>query len=173
MIPDEDSDLQMKLLEITHCGWSGNRWTDATESILWEMSYWNTMEEDFKEIVIACLRCMSSKTGHKVPRPISITVDGTRPNEVMYFDYLYMGLVVEEKKYVLVIRDHFSSYFWCAPMRNADAERSAEKLARWIRTFTLMEIEVSDQGPQFKNKIMTELANDHQVRHLFIVGYSP
>ena len=43
------------------------------------------------EFVEQCLHCMDSKAGEKVPRPLGETVHGTRPGEVLYFDYLYVG----------------------------------------------------------------------------------
>ena len=35
--------------------------------------------------------CMDSKAGEKVPRPLGETVHGTRPGEVVHFDYLHVG----------------------------------------------------------------------------------
>ena len=40
---------------------------------------------------LQCLHCMDSKAGEKVPRPLGETVHGTRPGEVVHFDYLYVG----------------------------------------------------------------------------------
>ena len=38
-----------------------------------------------------CLRSVDSKAGKKMPRPLGETVHGTRPGEVVHFDYLYVG----------------------------------------------------------------------------------
>ena len=38
-----------------------------------------------------CLDCMDSKAGEKVLRPLGATDRATRPDEVLQFDYLYVG----------------------------------------------------------------------------------
>ena len=46
------------------------------------------MEEHVTEFVKQSLHCLDSKAGEKVPRPLEETVHGTRPGEVVHFDYL-------------------------------------------------------------------------------------
>ncbi len=79
----------------------------------------------------------------KIPRPLSTGVHGIRPNYVIHFDYLFMGLGQEDMKYVLVIMDDVSFYTWLCPSPTADAEHTASELTRWIRTFTLLNTWVS------------------------------
>ena len=43
------------------------------------------------EFVKQCLHCMDSKAGEKIPRPLGETVHGKRHDEVLHFDYLYVG----------------------------------------------------------------------------------
>lgn len=75
--------------------------------------------------------------------------------------------------YVLEIQDDLSSYKWLCPTKNPNAEAAATELARWIRTFTVMEVWISGQGSHFKNQVMDELAAGHNIRHNFCVAYSP
>ena len=131
------------------------------------------MEGDCAEFVAMCLHCLTGKTGHKIPRPLSMTLLGTKPNEVIHFDFLYMGHGIDGLKYILVIRDDISSYLWLIPTGKADAEAAADGLARWVRVFTVMIIWVSDQGSHFKNIVMKELADVHKIKHHFTVAYSP
>lgn len=90
-IPDACPELQLKLLVISHCGRSGHRGREATLSILKEGYAWKSMEQDCNEFVSMCLHCLTGKTGHKIPRPISTTIHASKPNEVVHFDFLYMG----------------------------------------------------------------------------------
>lgn len=102
-----------------------------------------------------------------------MTVQGTTPNEVIHFDFLYLGPGIYGLKYILVIRDDLSSYLWLIPNEKADAEAAAEGIARWIRVFTIMMVWVSDQGSHFKNKVMKELPDLHDIKHHFTVAHSP
>jgi hypothetical protein len=36
----------------------------------------------------------------------------SKPNEVIHFDYLYMGPSVDDAKYVLIVKENYSNYFW-------------------------------------------------------------
>ena len=44
-----------------------------------------------REFVRQCLHCADTRSGDAVPRPLGETVHGTAPNEVVHFDYLYVG----------------------------------------------------------------------------------
>lgn len=169
----EAMDLQMKLLVVAHCGASGRRETDSTISRLKEQYTWDSMEADAAELVSSCLHCIISKTVNRIPRPISLTLHGTSPNEVVNFDYLFMGPGTDGFKYVLVIRDDLSSYFWLFPCKAADSSTAAKEISRWIRVFTAMEHWVSDQCSHFKNQVLEKLATSYRTHHQFTVAYPP
>ena len=66
------------------------------------------------EFVKQCLHYMDSKAGEKIPQRLVQTLHGTRPGEVLHFDFLYVGDGgplgkdgLDERdvlKYILVIR---------------------------------------------------------------------
>lgn len=89
-----------------------------------------------------------AKSGNKVPRPIAQTLHPEKPNEVVNFDFLYMGLGHDEHKYVLVIKDDLSSYVWLPPANSADESTAATELSAWIRTFSA--IQSSNGEPCFR-----------------------
>ena len=65
------------------------------------------------------LHCTDSKAGEEVPQPLEETLYGTRPGEVLHFDYSYAGdsgPPGEDRldegdgfKYILVMMDNLSS----------------------------------------------------------------
>ena len=77
------------------------------------------MEEHVTEFVKQCPHCVDSKA-EKVPRPLGETVHGTRPGEVVHFDYLYVsGLLGDDGldedggySYILVMMDDMSNWVW-------------------------------------------------------------
>lgn len=172
-IPDEAVELKLRLLTIAHAGSSGHRGVDPTWHALRSQFYWTDQREDVRNFVSACLLCMLAKSGNKVPRPLSTTVHGTKPNQVIHFDYLFLGQSDTDNKYALVVKDDLSGYVWLDPSPNADSEHAASVLARWTRTFTAPDVWVSDQGSHFKNQVLEHLAKTHRIRHNLTVAYSP
>ena len=67
-----------------------------------------------------CLHCADTRSGDVVPRPLGETVHGTAPNEVVHFDYLYVGESGPQAsqgspedggfRYILVIMDDLSNF---------------------------------------------------------------
>lgn len=88
-------------------------------------------------------------------------------------DFLYMGQVVDGKKYVLIIRDDLSSYIWLWSTEEATAESDAEALCTWVGSFGFMEWLVSDQGSHFNKTLVGELVNELRSQHHFTTAYSP
>lgn len=90
-IPEEADNLQLRLLITAHCGTSGHRGAESTEEVLKEQFTWDSIKEDTRDLVLGCINCLMSKTGHKIPRPMSETVHAEKPNDVLHFYFLYMG----------------------------------------------------------------------------------
>ena len=102
-----------------------------------------------------------------------MTLHAMKPNEIIHFDYLFLGESDGANKYVLVVKDDLSGYCWLEPTAKADAAHRADVLARWTRVVTAPEVWISDQGSHFKNAVIEKLAAEHRIRHNFAVAYSP
>jgi hypothetical protein len=50
------------------------------------------MAKDVKVFVQNCLHCVATIPGDKVPRPLGTLLHETKPNEILHFDFLYIGL---------------------------------------------------------------------------------
>ncbi len=96
----------------------------------------------------------------------------TEPNEIIHFDYLFLGGSDGENRYVLVFKDDLRGYCWLEHTANANATHTAEVVARWSRVFTAPDVWVSDQGSHFNNAIMEQLASEHRIRRNISVTYS-
>lgn len=172
-IPSSDSELQMKLIVVAHCGKAGHRGSDSTLSAVQSMFVWKEMRQDVEMFVRNCIHCMIGKGGNRIPRPYSCSVHAMKPNEVLHFDYLYMGASSKGLKYVLVLKDDLSSYVWLSPFESPNQDNVTTEISRWIRVFTVMRVWISDQASHFKNEVMSALANEHRINHSFVVAYSP
>lgn len=172
-IPSNDLELQLKILVCSHCGSSGHRGIEATKSIVEDKFFWTGMKASIEKTVKGCLHCIMTRAGSLIPRPLSHAIHGSRPNEVIHLDFLYLGQGTDQKNYVLILKDDFSSYVWLFPADAATSEVAAESLLNWIASFGAMEWLVSDQGSHFKNLLLEEITSQLKTRHHFTTTYSP
>lgn len=172
-IPEDAVDLKVRLLIIAHAGPAGHRGSESTATMLEEGFTWTGLRQDTADFVAGCLFCVLSKTGTKVPRPLASTLHGSRPNEVLHFDYLYLGSSTAGEMYALVLKDDLSGYTWLEPTASANAAHAASTLARWNRTFTSPDNWVSDQGGHFINETLQAMAKTHRISHRPTVAYAP
>ena len=182
-IPSSEKQLQIRLMICAHMRDAGHRGAAATLVRLQEYCVWQGMENQVREFVRQCLHCADSRAGDVIPRPLGETVHGTMPNEVVHFDYLYVGKsgplasqgLSEDAgfRYILVIMDDLSNFVTLEPVAVCTAELTAESLLNWCKTLGVPRVWVSDTASHFKNTIMTRLREALRVDHQFAVAYSP
>ena len=90
-IPSSDQQLQTRLMICAHMRDAGHRGVGATIVRLQEYFVWQGMEAQVREFVRQCLHCADSRAGDVLLHPLGDTVHGTTPNDVVHFDYLYVG----------------------------------------------------------------------------------
>ena len=130
------------------------------------------MDRDLAEFVNSCLHCMISDPSVFVPRPFGHALHADKPNGIIHFDFCYIGGSHSDFKYVLVVKDDFSSYTLLFPFENADSESFAEALTEWFSLFGVVSTWVSDKGTHFKNRVVSELQRKLHSNHHFTLPYS-
>ena len=76
-------------------------------------------------------------------------------------------------KYVLILRDDFSSYVWLYPTENATIGAATEAVATWCASFGTFDWLVTDQGAHLKNQLMRLLESEMNLSHHFTTPYCP
>jgi hypothetical protein len=67
----------------------------------------------------------------QVPRLLGTQLHATKPNEILHFDFLYIGLSRTGKyQYLLRLKDDLVGYLWLVPCRTADAAATVDALMR-------------------------------------------
>lgn len=174
IVPKNATDLKLQILTAAHCGSSGHRGAGATANKVGAEFHWDSMTTDVKEFTQACLHCIVSRNGERIPRPLATALHGKTPNEVVHMDFLYMGVAAEQDfKYLLVLKDDLSSYTWLLPSHAPDAESAANALEKWIAAFGSMSWIVSDRGSHFSARMIDSLTTEAKVRHHFTTAYCP
>jgi Integrase zinc binding domain len=132
-IPERAVELQLQLCVEAYCHSAGHRAYEATLEAIKEYVAWTTMAKDVKVFVQNCLHCVATTTGDKVPHPLGTHLHATNPNEILHFDFFYIGLSRDGKyQCLLLLKDDLSGYLWLVPYRTADAAATVDALTRWF-----------------------------------------
>jgi len=169
-----DSNLNTRLLILAHTGIGGHRSIQATANNLSKFTWINKIAE-IDAFVKSCLTCQKAKGGRMIPRPLGHQVRGSKPNEVIQFDWLYiMPTTVSghNLKYLLIIKDTFSNFCELDAYSNANSINTANSLLNWMARFGVCSRWISDQGTHFLNETITELSRRYGVKHQFITAYA-
>jgi hypothetical protein len=111
--------------------------------------------KDVKVFVQNCFHCVATIPGDKVPRPLGTQLHATKPNEILHFDFLYIGLSRDGKyQYLLLLKDDLSGYLWLVPCRTDDAEATVDALMQWFAVFGVVLLWISDRGSHLKNEVV-------------------
>lgn len=176
-IPYQDKELQVILCIAAHCSLSGHRGYQTSLENLKEY-LWIDKLSNVLQFCKNCLQCHQAKGGRIIPRPWGNAVHGTKPNEVISFDYLYIQDPPKEAphqyKYILILKDSFGRFVNLMPTSNADSESTARGILQWISNFGIPKIFKSDGGSHFKNIVIKRLAELLGVdEHHFTLPYCP
>ena len=171
-VPDAAAHMQLRLCIIAHTGPAGHRGIEATEQALRSNFFWSTMTSDVRMFVKACIHCLSTVGGGKVPRPFGPALHGTKPNALLQFDYIELGMGANGDKYVLMLRDDHSDYKWFFAFPDTSAENAATSIIDWSAAFGVPEGLMSDGPTHFKNETIRLITRGLKVPHHFTLPYS-
>jgi Integrase core domain len=109
-----------------------------------------------------------------VPRPLGTQLHATKPNEILHFDFLYIGLSRDGKyQYLLLLKDDLGGYLWLVPCRTADAAATVNALMRWLAVFGVVLLWISDRGSHCKNEVVRQVQKGLKAKHHFTTANCP
>jgi Integrase core domain len=144
----------------------------ATTSSIKYLFFWNSLKEDVQTFCNTCLHCRSTIGGGRTPRPFGEALYASLPNEIIHFDFLYMGPSEKGCKYVLLIKDDLSGYLWLVPCVSADTVTTLDALMTCFAAFGVAMIWVPDRGSNFKDQAMDGVRKALRSQHHFTTAYS-
>jgi transposase InsO family protein len=156
-----------------HCRSAGHRAYEATLGAFKEYVAWTVMA-DVKVFVQNCLHCVATIPGDKVPRPLGTQLYATKPNEIIHFGFLIIGMSRDGKyQYLLLLKDDLSGYLWLVPCRTADAAATVDALMRWFAVFGVVLLWISNRGSHFKNEVVRRVQKELKAKHDFTTANCP
>ena len=151
----------------------GHFQSKATYDRLGEEYYWPKMMKDVETIVKNCNICIRNEPKRIMNNPaIALPITGL-------FDRVGIDLVFGLKetpdgyKGILLVTDYLSKYPYAAPIKSKTANEIAEQLWIYITIFGPPKEMLSDQGPEFLNKIVEELAKITGIKRSVTAPYHP
>uniref|UniRef100_A0AAY4A1Q4 Gypsy retrotransposon integrase-like protein 1 n=1 Tax=Denticeps clupeoides TaxID=299321 RepID=A0AAY4A1Q4_9TELE len=136
--------------------------------------FWVGMEQDVREHVKCCRRCVVSKTPEPEGRAPLESIRTTRPLELVCMDFWSAEDLNGRSVDVLVVTDHFTKMAHAFPCRDQSAKQVARQL--WDRYFCIYgfpERIHSDQGANFESQLIQELMQVAGVMKSRTTAYHP
>ena len=129
-----------------------------------------------KARVSSCQQCIAKQTKPNLKDTVHqpVTTQGF-PGEKIFIDLVGpFNPTMDNNRYILTIEDGWTRFVQAIPIPNKEAKTVAGALYnKYIATFgTPMEIH-SDQGTEFTNRIMEELAKGFQIKKTHTPAYNP
>ena len=136
--------------------------------------WWSRLYSDVFDYVGGCLVCRSAAKRTAGPAPISSHRVPTRPFEFLGIDLIAMPEAASGNRYAMVVMDHFSRYATVV----AIPDKTAATVARALTRHVLLihgppETLLSDQGTEFDNVLMRELARIFGFKKISTTPYRP
>ena len=87
-------------------------------------------------------------------RDWSTADDGTKRNETLVMDYLYLGDSISGAKYCLVPNNAFSHFCELIASDTASARVAADTIISWYKRFGVPISHMTDNGTHFSNQVI-------------------
>ena len=107
--------MQLRICIVGHCGRGGHCGADKTFEIIHRHFYWKNMKSDIAVFCNTCLHCLATVGVNRVPRPLAHALHSDKPNELIHFDFLYLGECDAATPYCLIVRDDATSFVCLNP----------------------------------------------------------
>ncbi len=168
----EDESIQQETIREEHN--LGHFGRDAIYSKLYDERgiWWPKMRQRIQNEIAkcdACARFVVAKHGFK---PADYIISKGIWNHIQ-IDCASFPESEDGYNTLLVVIDVFSGFVLLFPMKGQEASTVAKNLWKAFSLFGLPDILQSDNGPEFRSKIIEELNNLMNINHRFIVPYNP
>lgn len=101
LISEHSFVLKPRSIVSVHCDEPGHRGFGATLILVSGSYWWTEVKIEIREFPQWCIHRIVSRTRERVPRPVSSTKHGPKPNKKVHGDFLYMGPTADsEWKYI-------------------------------------------------------------------------
>ena len=120
--------------------------------------YWPRMAADIQHYVQKQCRCVISKKPVQQEKAQLVTIEATRPLEIVSIDFMHLDKCKGGYEYAMVVTDHFTRFCQVYATRTKTTRAAADKLFnQFIMLYGYPERIHHDQGGEFESKLFKEL----------------
>lgn len=109
----------------------------------------------------------------KVPRPFGPALHGTKPNDILQFDYIDIGRSHGGAKYILMLRNDHSDYKWFFATTGTTADNAAIAIIDWFASLGVPHGLISDVPTHFRNETLRLVGKSLRLPHHVTLPYTP
>ena len=147
---------------------------DRTKWFAHRHFFWRNMDKNISDYVGNCPNCHIHK-GRPHPKVYTRRYPiPTRPWESVSIDLIgRLPITKNKSKFILVAVDFLTRYTVAVPLMTRSAKEVAVALSKIFCEHGVPRVVLSDNGGEFRSKIMTELAKNLQFKHATIAVHHP
>ena len=168
---------QIKNLLVKHHDNHLHQGRDGTYfSILEDKYYWIGIKKDIEIYIKNCVDCAKMKTIEKSKREKTVTILSHGPRDRYVADLWYLPEYLKGHSnylYVLDIIDHFSKYCNSYLLNTKEKYEVFTHIREFIEKNGKPNYLVTDNGTEFKNKLLAEYCQDNKIKFLHGLPYRP
>jgi len=137
--------------------------------------YWPRLFEDVRQYVVTCHTCQERYTARKQPPGALQPITVQEPWELVGMDILGpLHATKNGNTYILVVTEYLTKWTEAFPMRSADASTVCKLFFdNIIARFGAPRRLLTDQGQQFKSKLLQQLCDVFGTQKIFTSPYHP
>ena len=135
--------------------------------------FWPSMSSDVRKYCDSCVKCHSTKQNHREKHAkLGTTPPAYGPWETVHTDIVGpLPETPEGHQWILLIVCAFSKFVELVPLKDTTAETVSQALVSTFFRYGLPFHLVSDNGVQYRAKLLAEINKLLGVRHIFISAY--
>ena len=135
---------------------------------------WPTARKDIEEKVRSCPECQQFRKEPKGSKVVRVLPQKARyPLHYVQADLLELPIVSKGCDHILVIEDRYTKYCVFYPMGGKEATTVARHFFDFVRRFGCPVIWGTDNGGEFKNRLIEALCKVYGTRKEFSMEYHP
>ena len=142
-----------------------------------KMKYrWTKMNNDISNFIKSCDSCQRNKISRQnVRQPMEITTTSNRAFERIALDIVGpLPLSENGNRFILTLQDDLTKFSQAYPIPNHEAETIAKVfVTQFICKFGIPDSILTDQGSDFKSKLLKTIANLFKIKQLHTTAYHP